>query len=116
MRKVPIPQTDHLNTQEAPHPMSTPKNLWHLLPESLQDELLSVAEAHGTDTIYLWKRLYYPRRNTMIIHRYHQLCALPLTKQQIYEQIARELSSPAATVSAKAVAHVIATGLRSRNT
>ena len=83
-------------------------NLWSFLSPQVQNELINLADSVGTETIYIWRRPYYARRNTFILKRYRQLRAgTNKPNKEIYEQIAKEVSELWCKISDKAVKHVI---------
>ena len=88
--------------------MSNPINLWPHLPNDIQKELIKHAASKGADTIYIWRRPYYQRRNELILKRYRQLKAsTQKSNKTIYEQIAQEGSEAFGTISVKAVELVV---------
>jgi len=83
-------------------------NLWAYLPKEIQKELIKHADSIGTETIYIWRRPYYARRNALILKRYHQLKTnTNKPDKEIYDQIAKDVSELLGKISAKAVKHVI---------
>jgi predicted RNA-binding protein len=88
--------------------MSNQINLWSHLPDEIQNELIKVAEKIGVETIYIFRRPYYQRRNSLILKRYYQLRSKNnQSLKEIYEQIAREVSKFSGNISIRAVEHVI---------
>jgi hypothetical protein len=89
--------------------MSNQINLWPHLPQEIQNSLVKLADCLGTETIYIWRRPYYQRRNELIFERYRLLKASTnKSNKEIYEQIAREVSAKTlGKISIKAVEHVI---------
>jgi len=89
--------------------MSNQINLWPHLPKEIQNELIQQADSIGTETIYIWRRPYYARRNLYLLKRYHQLKTnTNKPDKEIYDQIAKYVSELFGKISAKAVEHVIA--------
>jgi len=83
-------------------------NLWPHLPGEIQDEIIKRADSIGAETIYIWRTLYYARRNSYILNQYRQLrTSTNKSNKEIYEQIAREVSYFFGKTSVKAVEHVI---------
>jgi hypothetical protein len=88
--------------------MSNQVNLWQHLSEEIQNELIKLADCLGTETIYIWRRPYYQRRNSLILKKYRKLKEnTNKASKEIYKQIAQEMSGLLGKTSAKAVEHVI---------
>jgi hypothetical protein len=88
--------------------MSNQINLWPHLNQEIQHELIKLAENIGVETVYIWRRPYYKRRNELILKRYHQLRSKKnQSLKEIYEQIAKEVSNFSSELSIRAVEHVI---------
>jgi hypothetical protein len=83
-------------------------NLWSYLPKERQRELINLAETIGTETIYIWRRPYYQRRNSLILKKYQELrSSTSKSDQEIYQQIASEVGKMMGPISVKSVEHVI---------
>jgi len=96
--------------------MSNQVNLWNFLSQEIKNELIKHADSIGTDTIYIWRRPYYERRNSLILKRFRQIKTnTDKANKDIYEQIAMEVSKLLGNISPKAVQHVVYDSLTSRN-
>jgi hypothetical protein len=90
-------------------------NLWYHLSRETQTELIEKAYALGLDAVYVWYRPYFELRDSIILKRYSQLKRKSQkTNQQLYHQIAEEISSFLEPVTPKAVEHVVSSAKPSR--
>lgn len=90
-------------------------NLWCHLSRETQTELIEKAYALGLDAVYVWYRPYFELRDSIILKRYNQLKRkTDKTNQQLYHQIAAEISSLLEQVTPKVVEHVVFSARHSR--
>ncbi|HIE26943.1 TPA: hypothetical protein EYP66_06625 [Candidatus Poribacteria bacterium] len=89
-------------------------NLWCHLSRETQTELIEKAYALGLDSVYVWYRPYFELRDSIILRRYNQLKKTNKTNQQLYNQIAEEISSLLEQVTPKVVEHVVFAAKHSR--
>jgi flagellar biosynthesis/type III secretory pathway protein FliH len=90
-------------------------NLWYHLSRETQTELIEKAYALGLDAVYIWYRPYFELRDSIILRRYSQLKRkTEKTNQQLYDQIASEISSLIEQITPKVVEHVVLSAKHSR--